>query len=430
MVVWQLHKGLRMKMSFALILICSSLMLSLAVGASAGPRFNGLVYRPVNDAERKVFIDAYGSTGLLLNHRYFMTAEHSCDANGLLPYERGGGQRPPRFVGVRLVESHIDYDVCIFEISWVANGELPKEIKLPKSIWTQKEQVLEEPLPVREVLYSFGMGHYRRPHYSESSLLDVLPNSNSAQFIMFNLGSESGSSGGPVFRKSDGLLVSLISGPVEGKPHGVYEPEDRSGWVSGPALYEVYEQSAVLQKVFPNGTNIFADSEGNPIVRQNKSYDIYGNVDVIHKQSFSLSSFPKQNAKKERIWKVGDQQWALFNLSLRVVESIDIGNSCESIKRDFGRGESIPELFQRWRTPTEKELSSAIQKGLTDLSTNQVFGAHFIQYSPDQIAVKEELSESVSCNDNYQLIQKGSSLPKWNHGSEDMTGQCLQICIR
>src|SRR5690606_13636937 len=82
-------------------------------------------------------------------------------------------------------------------------------------------------------------------------------------------------SGGPVYRSSDQMLVSLTNdGPRPmGQPGWNRSNKDRSqDWNFGIGLWEIYARSKILKDIFPNGKNRFAQNNerNNPLLNNSK----------------------------------------------------------------------------------------------------------------------------------------------------------------
>ncbi len=264
--------GKAIQVVFALVLVASNSCVEFA-----GSRNKDIYSEDVGERRRKasneellwtVFMG--GCTAHLISPKYILTAAH-CQPTAGLTYSSGaaiakGNHRDIEITEV--IELNVLLDYAILEFRWV-NG-IEEDQKITPSIAIKKEDVVHsEEANMGDEVYTIGFPTDKQfeATYAEGQLkkyaVGNTPGGN-PMVLYYNIGIINGNSGGPVWRKSDQMLVTMTNGgPV---PFGVQgwnnnNVNDPSAWNSGAALWDIYKNSAVMKDVFPNGKNRFVSQQ-------------------------------------------------------------------------------------------------------------------------------------------------------------------------
>jgi V8-like Glu-specific endopeptidase len=205
-----------------------------------------------------------GCSGILLNPRYVLTADH-CETRvgdrlrtGWSILTRGSQDLEV----TNVTESSAALDYRILEVKWLT--PVPKSIPYPPRIATQPEDVFtSNEADQGDELFTVGFPDDRSEIWAATYAEGQAKAWKGAQ-LFFNAGVINGNSGGGVLKKETHMLISLANG---GR-HSLGQPgwdradkEDAASWNYGTALWSIFPQSTLLQKIFPAGVNaLYANS--------------------------------------------------------------------------------------------------------------------------------------------------------------------------
>ena len=216
--------------------------------------------RPAATAEQAdiAFLNPQGCTGFLLSPDYLMTAGHCVPMKGnryTSANAMAHGAKDDITV-TKVVEfsptNRLDY--AIMQITW--KDGVPPGVTFVGKVATQAGEVVAladagKGDAVYTVGYPLDKVSVWGATYDDGELKQV-----SGDNIKFDVGIINGNSGGPLLRKSDGLLVALTNGG----PHQYEEAgwdsakvADSKSWNYGPSLWSIYAQSPILKQIFPGG---------------------------------------------------------------------------------------------------------------------------------------------------------------------------------
>lgn len=205
-------------------------------------------------------INMGGCTGHLIAPEYMMTASH-CSPRAGATYTSGAamnqGNRGDIQV-VRVMENDRSLDYTILQIRW--RNSLPQGQKYPALIATSQSSVSWSSASNQgDVVFTVGFPGDKSSTwgatYSEGQLKAL-----SGSDLLYNMGIINGNSGGGVWRKSDGMLVSLTNGGPRALGQSGWNQgrlDNPGSWNHGAAMWKIYAVSSVLRDIFPNGRNRF-----------------------------------------------------------------------------------------------------------------------------------------------------------------------------
>ena len=218
--------------------------------------------RKATNSELMKVVKLKGCTGHLLHPDYMMTAAH-CKIKVGDRYSSGwtiANQSTPNDITIaEITENNTSLDYVIAKISW-ANG-FPEDQKFTTMIATSPNDVSYSALSdqgdeIITIGYAADKASSWGATYAEGRLKRL-----SSVNLYYNAGIINGNSGGGVWKKDSGMLVSLTNGG----PHSIGQSgwnssskDDSSAWNRGVAMWVAYENSPKLKELFPNGRSILS----------------------------------------------------------------------------------------------------------------------------------------------------------------------------
>ena len=218
--------------------------------------------RPATPIETFWTISMGGCTGHLIAPEIMMTAAH-CNARVGATYKSGSAivQKTRSDITVtQVMEDNKGLDYSILRIRW-ANMK-PDSQRFPSSIaFTRNSiEIAENGANQGDMLFTVGFPTDKSstwgPTYSQGQAKE-----ESGNLLRYNIGIINGNSGGGVWRKSDGMLVSLTNGGPNNFGQGTWsgaDAEDSTHWNHGAAMWKIYAASKVIRDIFPNGKNRYS----------------------------------------------------------------------------------------------------------------------------------------------------------------------------
>lgn len=236
-----------------------------------GLRPSGLgdIYKADNDPERRhkatgaeilwtVSVKG-GCSGSMLTPDIVMTANH-CRPRVRDNYTSGsalksGGRRWDMTV-TEVLETSRRYDYTLLKVKW-KNGSMPSDQKLPQGIITSVDQaVLSKSADQGDEAMTVGFPVDKSrwgATFAKGRLKEI-----SGTNMKYNIGSINGNSGGAVWRMSDMMIVSLTNNGPHNHGDPGWNNNDKNNpkaWNWGANMAEVYQQSKVFKRIFPDGKN-------------------------------------------------------------------------------------------------------------------------------------------------------------------------------
>lgn len=207
-------------------------------------------------------VNVGGCSGSMLSTKYMLTANH-CGPRAGATYTSGGCLElgcSGDLKAVKVAESNSTFDYSIVEVTWSRTDTRWRQRYTPK-VQTREDEVVLGKDGQATQLFTVGFpGDKRTAMHAIGYAKDRQGN-----FLEYNVGSINGNSGGAVWKTEDFTLVSQTNhGPRQlGAPGwNNNDPEDPNAWNGGPRMNLVYNQSQVLQKLFPGGVNPRVSFEG------------------------------------------------------------------------------------------------------------------------------------------------------------------------
>ncbi len=213
--------------------------------------------RPANESEILwTILIPEVCTAHLISENYLMTANH-CGIQPDLEMRSGAAivaKQGNDLKVDKVVEKSSELDYVIAKITWTS--KFPQNQKYSQNIATQPTDVsVSKNADQGEEIYTVGFPYDVKDTwgatYSQGQAKKIeKPN------LYYNIGITSGNSGGPVRRIKDDMLVSLTNdGHIQALTPGWkdHDPNDESHWNYGATMWDIYAQSKVLKRLFPNG---------------------------------------------------------------------------------------------------------------------------------------------------------------------------------
>lgn len=214
--------------------------------------------RKALDSEHEMVIGLGGCSGFLLAPNIGGSAAH-CQKTGAIKSGiaiRDGKGNDGSIVRTLEVGQVSDYDYWIFEIKW-NDGTLPHGMRVVPFIQVNEFQVMVGSNDWADKIYTLGFpvdlsdGRTLYNSWGYGKKIDGKDHVNNISMI-------NGNSGGGLFRNSDDMLVSIVSGGPHAHGQSGWNNNDwndATHWNWGPAMVQVYRQSAQLKAIFPGGVN-------------------------------------------------------------------------------------------------------------------------------------------------------------------------------
>jgi len=216
--------------------------------------------RPAVNEDFEMALGLGGCAGFLLGPNIGGSAAH-CKKSGTLKSGMALRDSLPddgRIGRTLEIGSAGTYDYWIFEIQWTG-GAVPHGMHVIPSIHIEKDQLKVGSNEVADKIFTLGfpvdISHGKLIHswgYGKSNGTD--------NWLKNNISLINGNSGGGIWRYSDNMLVSIVSGG----PHAFGQPgwnnndwNDPKHWNVGSAMWKIYQKSPVLKDIFPGGINKF-----------------------------------------------------------------------------------------------------------------------------------------------------------------------------
>ena len=215
--------------------------------------------------ERAWVVNVGGCSGSMLNAKLLLTANH-CQPQVGARYTTGAASNVGRsqdLVVERVAEANSQIDFSIVEVKWQSGAPTPGQ-KYTPFISTKASDLVFGRDGVGSKLFTVGFPVDKNSWgatYAEGYAKKYEDN-----YMLYNVGSINGNSGGAVWRAQDKMLVGQTNfGPhSHGQPGwDNNEPENPAAWNGGGAMYKALQASATLRDIFPNGNNRFVDDNGN-----------------------------------------------------------------------------------------------------------------------------------------------------------------------
>lgn len=215
-------------------------------------------------SEHSYALKLNGCAGFLIGPKIGASAAH-CYQTGEItsgPAMRTGKTPDGKIGRTYELGSYREYDYWVFEIDW-NSGQAPEGIEVVPLMQIRKDDLRTGENAFADRIYTLGfpadVSHGRLIHSWGYGKTDGTEK-DTPRWIVNNISLINGNSGGGIFRESDRMLVSVVSGgPHRFGQTGWKENDwnDKTHWNWGPAMYQVYEKSAIFQAVFINGHNRF-----------------------------------------------------------------------------------------------------------------------------------------------------------------------------
>ncbi len=199
-----------------------------------------------------------GCTAIMLNAQTLLTAEHCGTPLG----ERlrsgwsilTGGSEDLEVTSVLEKSEALDYR--ILQVRWLT--AVPSQIKYPPRVATSSSELFSSmDSDQGDDLFTVGFPDDRAGVWT-ATYAEGQAKAAKSQQLFFNIGIINGSSGGGVLKKENSMLVSLANGGSRSLGDPGWNSADKNSpasWNYGTGLWQIYSQSALLPKLFPQGVN-------------------------------------------------------------------------------------------------------------------------------------------------------------------------------
>lgn len=311
-------------------------------------------------------------TGSLVGIEYVLTSAH-CVARCKNPSRLFGHSVANKNFGRFFCESIVEIDgyrggegldYAIVKIKWMLAFP-PVDQKLIHELDYKMEVAVCSSNDSASEIYTVGFPSDKRslgPIYAPGECKAYLSDAEPDERLRFNVGVFEGNSGGPLLLTGSNLLVGHVNGGRHSyrDPKGYNrDPENPEAWNFGSSIADIYINSSLLQKLFPEGKSLIVDDTG--LVRRSGNH-LVNRLGKIIGQDTSL---------KDLVWV--DSHYLKWRVSF---EHFPKQSHAENACAD------------NWQLPSLKKLKAAAKDGLLDPNRNSRFGSVFEKFI-DTIWIKE-----------------------------------------
>jgi V8-like Glu-specific endopeptidase len=248
------------------------------------------------EAERHYTINMNGCSGSLLAPELLITAAH-CPIVVGFTYTSGSAINRGKKDDIQITEvaernETLDYQ--ILRIKW-RNGSFPTTQFFPKLIATSSADVVRGQGDGQgDEIFTVGFPADKFESWG-ATYAEGRAKAFADGELYYNIGTINGNSGGGVWKKKDGMLVSLTNGGVHNLDEAGWNTSKASNadaWNTGVAMWVAYAQSKILKDTFPNGRNKFS------VVVSKDVFMAIGEEDRSAADTYTLyASVPADSAK-------------------------------------------------------------------------------------------------------------------------------------
>jgi hypothetical protein len=207
-------------------------------------------------------VNVSGCSGSMVRPDVVLTANH-CEPRSGSTYTSGGclavGCRGD-LRATRVLECDDTLDYCFVEVKAAREDAMDAQRFIPL-VLTEESQLKVGRDGEGAALFTVGF-----PGDKHQAMHAVgFAKKFSSQSLYYNIGVINGNSGGAVWTASDYRLVTLTNFGAHqlGEPGwDDNDPEDERVWNGGPRVDAIYQHSAKMRELFPDGKNPKADATG------------------------------------------------------------------------------------------------------------------------------------------------------------------------
>jgi hypothetical protein len=235
--------------------------------------------RPLTPEESRWIVNLGNMTAIPLTGNLLLTNDHVA---GVARQGYALNEKRTPFAIVRTLEfSPVEeMDYALVEVYW-AGGKPPAELAyIDKLMMTDQLTYGQDGQGTLLETFGFPSDRGGEPTYATGYAKEFVNDEQFKGFIFHNMGAATGNSGSPIFPAGSKVLAGMNSGG----PHSPDQPqfsnndlEDYYAWNWGPAAFEMYKRSQVLQSIFDaSGDNRFVNSDNTLYIDGNCATDSYG----------------------------------------------------------------------------------------------------------------------------------------------------------
>ncbi len=209
------------------------------------------------DAIWTVEIKSAGCSGILLSARYMMTAAH-CKSEAGEIYRSGlaaVANGPSDIQVTRVVEQNAALDYAILEIKWIL--PMPSDQQFPPAVATNRQSLnLSSQVGEGDVIFTVGFPDDKKGIWAATYAEGQAKGLNEKGWLLINVGTINGNSGGGILRKDSLMLVGLVSSGPDNYLDEGWDQNDLNAsesWNTAVPLWVIYPTSAILKELFPLG---------------------------------------------------------------------------------------------------------------------------------------------------------------------------------